>query len=723
LLAAVFVVACVGLALVLWQWQEAVAARQQSDRSAAVAEEQRREAVAARKRANANLAKAIKAQRQADANARLAQGRTRLTLATLKSVVFDIQRKLTNRPAFHDLQVELLAHAITGLQKLTQHIEAGNLAEADRTTAVALMDMGDIYLEIGKTGEANALFERAHQVALRLAGAEPGNRQAQDDLYLTYSRLGKARGSMGQPVAAGAAYRKALAILGPLSRAEPGNAGWQIELVRTHDLLAQVHLQQGETRAARKANEEALRVALPLADNPDDLEAQTALATCFDRQGDLALKMGNREAACTSFQKSLQITRRLLARKPQDPMAESNLTVGLEKLGDASLQLGRTPAAQSAYEECLKIRRRRAAADPQNAKAQRDLSLTYTRLGNLWVQLQDARQARRAYEECLRIARQLTALDPRNADYQQELSIACNNVGDVTGILGDLEGARHVYREGLKINQRLAARSADATRQRAVFVSLINLAGVDYEVKQTDAARAGYRRAMLLARRLARADPDDAHVQRDLGVSYYYLGQVERQALRFAEARGWYEQALSAFRALEKAGKMDQAPAFAGLMRVLEKSVALCRLAPRAVEDLAFALAQSPELVPQLLAWRARVLATRGRHAEAARSAEKLAELAAGDADRLFDGAGAFARCAAAVVGGRAPERLTADERALRDWYEGRALALLKRARSAGYFRDPLAAARFGYDPDFAALRCDSQYSKTISGLGAGGRR
>src|SRR5207244_3597616 len=125
-----------------------------------------------------------------------------------------------------------------------------------------------------------------------------------------------------------------------------------------------------------------------------------------------------------------------------------------------------------------------------------------------------------------------------------------------------------------------------------------------------------YQDALRISQPLAEADPQNAQAQTDLFVVYWKLGSTERGRFEYAKATEWYGKARAVVEPLHKAGKL--AGPFQTSLAMVDRQLAFCRTAERAVEDLDFALNQPAELVPDLLVARSTVLARRGRHAEAA---------------------------------------------------------------------------------------------------------
>src|SRR5262249_37677652 len=115
-----------------------------------------------------------------------------LALKTLKSVVFDFQKKLEKVPAAHQVRRELLRKALAGLKEVAE--SAATSSERDHTLIWTLFELGDIFLLVGDldagnwTREAQRYYQQAHDVARALAEANRDDAQAQRDLSITYEK-------------------------------------------------------------------------------------------------------------------------------------------------------------------------------------------------------------------------------------------------------------------------------------------------------------------------------------------------------------------------------------------------------------------------------------------------------------------------------------------------------------------------------------------------------
>jgi hypothetical protein len=97
-----------------------------------------------------------------------------------------------------------------------------------------------------------------------------------------------------------------------------------------------------------------------------------------------------------------------------------------------------------------------------------------------------------------------------------------------------------------------------------------------------------------------------------------------------------------------------------------------------------------------------------GQVAEAVADAEALTKDARAPSARCCEAAGVFSLASAA-----------AQEAGQREEYAGQALALLRRARAAGFFQDRRKVAYLKKDPDLAPLRSREDFRKFVAELEA----
>jgi serine/threonine-protein kinase len=274
---------------------------------------------------------------RADTESRRGQAAERLTLAlgAFKELVFDVQEQLAKRSGTQDLRKALLHTAVEGLTRLAKYAEKAQ--DTDRSTAVAYLTLGNIFLQIeGQTERAWHEYERAHSVFKRRAAVAAKDTIAQRDLAASYDKLGD------------------------------------------------VSLQLGDTKAARRYYQDAPDIAQGrVTADSKNAQAQRDLAISYTKLGDGSRQLDDTQTARRYYQAGLEIAQRLAAADPKDAELQRDLAISYERHGDVSCQLGATPAARRYYQDGLAINQRLAAADPKNPQAQRDLSVSYERLGDV----------------------------------------------------------------------------------------------------------------------------------------------------------------------------------------------------------------------------------------------------------------------------------------------------------------------------------------------------
>jgi Flp pilus assembly protein TadD len=271
--------------------------------------------------------------------------------------------------------------------------------------------------------------------------------------------------------------------------------------------------------------------------------------------------------------------------------------------------------------------------------------------------------------------------------------------------LGNVSAAREAYQKSLDISLKLAqADPTNAQAQRDLSVSYNKLGDVNLQLGNVPAAREAYQKGLDIFLKLVQADPTNAEAQSDLAYSLLKRGLVEKSADDCPAAAKRLEQSVGILTKLDQEGKIANQPLNQGWLKSGKWQLQLCNAAPRAIDDLKFLLAQPKDMVPELLAIRGRAQARRGKHADAAATAEKLLEGAANlysasgvgmlkgtaqnaqDGDNLTMAAGVYALCSAAVASAKLSAEVSAAERQLQERYAARAMELLKQADAAGYF-------------------------------------
>ena len=467
-----------------------------------------RQEEAARKMADTRRAEAEAARQDAQANARRADEQSALALKTLNTVVYSIQKELAEIPAARPVRQKLLTHALDGLQAVAG--AADTARQTSRSQFVTYNELGNMLAVLGSPYFAEQR-QKAHEIALRLAKADPSDREAQRDLWVSSNKLGEAREALGNLPEAKKHFEEGLAICRRLAEGDPENAQALRDLVVSHNFLGGVSLALGEYAEAKK-----------------------------------------------HFEQQLAISRRLAEADPTNVEAQRDLAIPYNKLGEVSYALDDLPEAKKHFEQYLEITRRRAEADSANSQAQRDLSVAFSRLGDVNLDLGNLDDAKHHFEQDLDISRRLADADPENTELQRGLAIAYNQLGELTRAQKDFKAAKKYFTQCLEVFRRVAeSNPAIVKAQRDVSVAHERLGDVSLALKDVPDARQYYQHALEIRHRLAEADPTSALVQVDLGYLHTGLARCEMAAENYVGAKEELAQSIAILTKLEASGQLE----------------------------------------------------------------------------------------------------------------------------------------------------------------------
>jgi hypothetical protein len=230
-------------------------------------------------------------------------------------------------------------------------------------------------------------------------------------------------------------------------------------------------------------------------------------------------------------------------------------------------------------------------------------------------------------------------------------------------------------------------------------------------------------RFLLVQEKLAHENPTvEAYV--GLGSSYSALGRMVCERGKPQDALDWYGKAL---RTLQAALRTE--PGHVKAREALRdgyrgRAEAFARLGRHAESLADWDRALETDTWPdrnELLLQHAQALARVGDYAKATAEAQALAEGKDLPGGVLYTLAQVYARSAAAVRAGRhgGPALPQAEREKLTGQYAARAIALLRRAQEAGFFKLPANVARMKGDRDLDLLREHEAFKKLRIGAGA----
>jgi tetratricopeptide (TPR) repeat protein len=533
---------------------------------------------------------------------------------------------------------------------------------------------------------------------------------------IAYKKAGDAERQLGAVSQAREKYRKGLRYAEEVVAIDPRNAESKQALAVMHQWVGEANRALGDLKAASKHAHKCLELleGVVAADRAN-LAARRDLGIACLALGEVKRDLGDSKAAAALFERGLRVAEELHKTDLNDARFRRDVLVACNKLGDLLSLGGRAEKALHSYQKSFAQAEAIVALDASNAEARHDLALGHVRICDCQLQLKRLSEARAQALKGVELLRPLVQADPKNSDYANALGSVLLRVGQCTRAAGDIPAARAAFADAAQVFGQLLKAHPDNPRfERDLLIAWNNQGDICVEyLNDLKAGGEHYRKSFALAEGLARRHPDSVEDQGNLALGLNRLGQHPLQAAEHARAIEHYQRADGILRQLQGKGKL---PVYLPRRADIQRLILVCGFAQRGANDLEFALAQPTAAARLMLVQRVQLLTRGGRHAEAARVAEKLRALGPDSATVLFDTARCYALCAAAVAPGKMAGELTDEERAERARYTARSLELLTRALERGFRNLP----RLEADSDLTAVRGEEDFRKLLQRLRSG---
>jgi tetratricopeptide (TPR) repeat protein len=354
--------------------------------------------------------------------------------------------------------------------------DAGNLAEAERSYNAVLIagvkgrddhnlywagsGLGDILVARGNLREALKVYQRVSADAGRLARTDPDSAQWQQDLAVSYNKVGGVLRDQGDLAQALQSFRDSLTIRDRLAKADPNKAQWQRDLSLSYMKVGEVLAEQGNLVQALQSFKGSLMIVGRFARaDPSNAQWQRDLSVSYDKVGEVLAAQGNLAEALQSFQEHLAIADRLAKADPNNAGRQRDLSVAYERVGGVLRDQGDLAQALQFFRDGLAIADRLANGDPNNAEWQRDLVVSYERVSKVLVAQGNLAQALRSFRDSLAIINRLAQADPSNARWQADLAAIHGQLGELYIRMGDKAEARRMFEQGRAIVAPFAEKS------------------------------------------------------------------------------------------------------------------------------------------------------------------------------------------------------------------------------------------------------------------------
>lgn len=498
---------------------------------------------------------------------RKAEAALRTATETSGALLSDLARELPSTAAPRDMIRNVLGQA-QALHSTLMETFAQDRMMRDSDAAIGTK-VGDALYVSGNLKAARDAYLDAQAKQLKLLEETPDHPMRQHALAVTLDRMGDLARAQGNPLEAQKYHASALELFQALDGVNPslsrhGLATAQIldklgqtafddnDLSTAEDLftqardlraalikrdapppdshegyadslraLAQLARKRGNLSAAQALLEQALEIRERLVTNdPDNAELKRDTSALLDDLADLALQQGNVEQRRTYLERALALTQAIVEIDPQNDGWQHDLAVTLAAVATLDQNAGNYDAAVAHLEQGRSIAQRLVLISPGDPQRHYNLARIDLRLAHLAELMDNPDAAAARFQAAGDILGDLAAERPENATYAGDLGAVFASLGTIALQNDDLETAARNQSQALEWRRRAADLLPDApATQRAVTLSLYEVASLEEAAEDYDAALTGYREMLGHARALTKSFPQDSDLADDLHVA------------------------------------------------------------------------------------------------------------------------------------------------------------------------------------------------------------
>ncbi len=296
---------------------------------------------------------------------------------------------------------------------------------------------------------------RYYQGFIKQAADDPG---LQQDIAITYSKIGGITERIGKNDEALLAYQQATAILERLSKRDPEDRAACAVLALCRSNLGLLLARTGKVDEGLRQIGQALAVQEQLvAEFPADASYAAAFALTQNNLGLLKSQVGEETQAEQAYLAAVKLQRRLLRDRTADARLRRNLAGSLNNLSMLTSR-NKISAAVEYAEEALGIRQQLAESNPDNVEVLNELALALNNMGALHSRQDQNQRAAESYAEAIRLQSRLVELAPAAVAYRGDLAVSYNNLGLLQSQQARYPESLDAFRQALSLQQELATR-------------------------------------------------------------------------------------------------------------------------------------------------------------------------------------------------------------------------------------------------------------------------
>jgi tetratricopeptide (TPR) repeat protein len=371
-------------------------------------------------------------------------------------MLFDLRDELSKIGRI-DLLGQTQEHALKYFENLPQQ---GQSSDSERNRGVVFNNVGDVYMQQGKTKDALALYKKSLIIFERLNRLEPDNTLWKRDLGVTHMNLMGALYVQGQHSEAIAQLRQSIRIADDLVKSNPSDMTSQQDLQYRTAQLGTSLLKLGEYREGLAHLQRATDLAFQLTKmQPGKPEFLYSLAGCYLRQGEAERSHGRLGNSIESFRKALTIYSKFSEEQSQDLYIQQQLATNFLFLGSSFFAHGDVPEAVNSFKKALDYQRILYERSESSSPLLHGFIQMLDSFGEAQLIAGDLDESAQAVRIALQGGKELIKQDPNNLEWSLSHAVSHTLAGEIQDARGDRVGAVSHFRESIKILEKLQQKS------------------------------------------------------------------------------------------------------------------------------------------------------------------------------------------------------------------------------------------------------------------------
>jgi non-specific serine/threonine protein kinase/serine/threonine-protein kinase len=375
----------------------------------------------------------------------------------LGTFLFDIHDNIRDVPGTTNARAMLVNKASKYLEWLSEQARQDvnlQLDLADSYIKMAGLKGNPFEMNLGKSREAIAGYQKAQEIAESILKGDPKNLRAQRYLALSNLRRGDVLALVGNRAEAIQRVRAALDLFLKIAALSPKSPEALMDLASAHEVFADL-VQSDRVQAIENLQGALDNWRFVLRLEPDSFRARRALGIVRMKVGDVRRVAGDAERALGDYQLASDEIERLWNDTTREELRRVRaIAIGkvahiLNETGDRKSSLERYDRQRLIFEGLVQI-------DPSDTRAQMDLASSWINIGDTHFALGAAADSLAAYQKSMEILQKLSAADPSNATALSRLATALFSVAYMQAELKQTAEARKHSERALAIAKRLA---------------------------------------------------------------------------------------------------------------------------------------------------------------------------------------------------------------------------------------------------------------------------